>query len=89
MLPNLNFPPNVKPPGLEPSASSAAAPATVAPPVPVPLAISPGAAKESQPPVVEGDRRSSSIAALRLKAREHEFKLEQLRQSKCNEDSSN
>lgn len=35
------------------------------------------------------DRRSSSIATLRLKAREHEKELDKLRYSKQNEDNSN
>lgn len=42
--------------------------------------LSPGASTAAgQPPEV--DRRSSSIAALRLKAREHELRLEMLRQN--------
>lgn len=44
-----------------------------------------GAASVSPPPastaVATDDRRSSSIAALRLKAREHEMRLEMLRQN--------
>lgn len=80
MLPNLNFPPS-KPPAIETSTTTPTQ-------VPVPLTVSPETSKEPSVPV-EGDRRSSSIAALRLKAREHEIKLEQLRQNKCNEDSSN
>lgn len=39
-----------------------------------------GAASASPPPATD-DRRSSSIAALRLKAREHEMRLEMLRQN--------
>lgn len=41
--------------------------------------LSPGAESASAPPDV--DRRSSSIATLRLKAREHEMRLEMLRQN--------
>lgn len=41
--------------------------------------LSPGGG--SSPGAPEVDRRSSSIAALRLKAREHELKLEMLRQN--------
>lgn len=39
--------------------------------------------------VPQDERRSSSIAALRLKAREHEKELDKLRYSKQNDDSSN
>lgn len=39
--------------------------------------------------VPQEDRRSSSIATLRLKAREHEKELDKLRNNKTNDDSSN
>ncbi|XP_058451076.1 homeobox protein aristaless [Malaya genurostris] len=64
---------------------SASLPTPASPPVsptsvpvvspPVPLGVSPGSTTPPQ------DRRSSSIAALRLKAREHELRLEMLRQN--------
>lgn len=41
--------------------------------------LSPGTSTTAPPPEV--DRRSSSIASLRLKAREHELRLEMMRQS--------
>lgn len=43
--------------------------------------LSPGGGGGSSPGAPDVDRRSSSIAALRLKAREHELKLEMLRQN--------
>lgn len=39
--------------------------------------------------IPEDDRRSSSIATLRLKAREHEKELDKLRYTKQNEENSN
>lgn len=39
--------------------------------------------------IPQDDRRTSSIATLRLKAREHEKELDKLRYSKQNDDSSN
>ncbi|KOB52026.1 Paired-like family homeodomain transcription factor, partial [Operophtera brumata] len=49
-------------------------PPSVSPP------ISPGSESPPQPTPVEVERRSSSIAALRMAAREHELRLEILRQ---------
>ncbi|XP_004929200.2 homeobox protein aristaless isoform X1 [Bombyx mori] len=50
-------------------------------PPPVSPPISPGSeSPPNQPPVQEVERRSSSIAALRMAAREHELRLEILRQ---------
>ncbi|CAH1134717.1 unnamed protein product [Ceutorhynchus assimilis] len=50
---------------------------------PSPPPLSPGSSTGAAPPVPapDVDRRSSSIASLRLKAREHELRLEMLRQS--------
>lgn len=50
-------------------------------PPPVSPPISPGSeSPPAQPPPQEVERRSSSIAALRMAAREHELRLEILRQ---------
>lgn len=54
--------------GLEPYASAGAPP-------------SPPASQSQRSPPPSEDRRSSSIAALRLKAREHEIRLEMMRQN--------